>query len=228
MNAGYASTIAGVGRAVDQRRVGQLQRRRSARANAPASIRASRRAAASSFQRARSMPVGSATKPLCCWRAPTTVTSKPLRQQVRALLLQLPQQRAADVADADHRDRASRLRDLEERLVNRVERAHLLRRVDDARDVALRRALRDRADVDVAAARASRTPSPPRRAAPSSPRRRRRGSPGRLRTSTCIDCCVELELELLRGSPRPRAPRRRCARRSRSCAPTTPARSGRR
>ena len=70
------------------------------------------------------------------------------RQQIVTLLLELLQQRAADVADADDGQREALAR-LEKRLMNRVERAHLLRRVDHARDVALRRALRDRADVDV-------------------------------------------------------------------------------
>ena len=64
--------------------------------------------------------------------------------------MQLPQQRAADVADADHRQREPAAF-LEECLVDRVERAHLLVRVDHARDVALRRALGDGADVDVVA-----------------------------------------------------------------------------
>ena len=71
-----------------------------------------------------------------------------LRQQIRALLLQLTQHRAADVADADHRQRQPRV-GLEKALMDGVERAHLLRRVDHARDVALRGPLRNRADVDV-------------------------------------------------------------------------------
>src|SRR5437879_13856722 len=66
------------------------------------------------------------------------------------LLVQLPQQRAADVADADD-DEGERLARLEKRLMDDVKGAHLLRGVDDARDVALRRALRDGADVDVVA-----------------------------------------------------------------------------
>ena len=66
------------------------------------------------------------------------------------LLVQLPQQRAADVADADD-DEGERLARLEKRLVDDVEGAHLLRGVDDAGDVALRRALRNGADVDVVA-----------------------------------------------------------------------------
>ena len=61
----------------------------------------------------------------------TTRTSKPLREQIVPLLVQLPQERAADVADADHGQRQP-LALLEERLVNHVERPHLLRRVDDA------------------------------------------------------------------------------------------------
>ena len=67
------------------------------------------------------------------------------------LIVELPQQRAADVADADD-DQRQRLARFEERLMDGVERADLVRRVDDARDVALRRALGDRADVDVVAA----------------------------------------------------------------------------
>src|SRR5205814_6221389 len=70
------------------------------------------------------------------------------RPEVVALLLDLPQDGAADIPDADHGERQPLAR-LEEALVNRVQRAPLLRRVDDARDVALGSALRDRADVDV-------------------------------------------------------------------------------
>src|SRR5205823_9810351 len=64
------------------------------------------------------------------------------RQQVLALLMQLPQHRAADVADADEREGELRPR-LEEGLMNRVQRTPLLRRVDDAGDVPLRRPLCD-------------------------------------------------------------------------------------
>ena len=92
-------------------------------------------------------PVRVGEKPLAV-REPDDGDVEALREQVRPLLLQLTQDRAADVADADHRERQP-LPGFEKSLVNRVERAHLLRRVDDARDVALRRALRDRADVDV-------------------------------------------------------------------------------
>src|SRR6185436_2613944 len=67
---------------------------------------------------------------------------------IAALLLELLQQRAADVADADHGEIETLAR-LEERLMDGVERAALLRRVDDARYVPLGRALRDRVDVDV-------------------------------------------------------------------------------
>src|SRR4030095_643632 len=71
-----------------------------------------------------------------------------LGEQIVALLMQLPQDGAADVADADDDQRQPCAR-LEETLMDRVQRAHLIVRVDDAGDVALRAALRDRADVDV-------------------------------------------------------------------------------
>ena len=73
---------------------------------------------------------------------------EPLLEQVRLPLAQLPQQRAADVADADHHER-ERLARLEESLMDHVERARLLRGVHDAGDVALGRSLSDGADVDV-------------------------------------------------------------------------------
>src|SRR5262249_62377780 len=74
--------------------------------------------------------------------------SDPFPEQIGPLLPDLLQPRPADVADADPRQRQPLAR-LEEALVNRVQRAPLLRLVDDAGDVALGSALGDRADVDV-------------------------------------------------------------------------------
>ena len=60
---------------------------------------------------------------------------EPLREQIRALLLQLPQKRRPDVADADDGERET-FACLEKRLMDDVERVNLLRGVDDAGDVA--------------------------------------------------------------------------------------------
>ena len=202
MNAGYASTIDGVGRAVDQRRVGQLAARRSA-ARTPRRPSGPARRRSASFQRARSMPSRDRRRTACCSRAPTTVTSKPFDSRYARCCCSCRSSGAADVADADRSPARARLRVSKNAWWIAFSARTCCDGVDDARDVALRRALRDRADVDVAAGRASRTPSRPRRAGPSSPRRRRRGSPGRRLTSTVHQLLVELEPELLLGSPRP-------------------------
>src|SRR5262245_45632830 len=62
--------------------------------------------------------------------------------------MELAQHGASDVADADDRQGKPRAR-LEKALMNRVQGADLVVRVDDAGDVALGAALRDRADIDV-------------------------------------------------------------------------------
>ena len=115
MNAGYASTIESVGGAVDQRRVGQLQL-----ADRPRERRGSmrRRDARQRLLPARQVDaVRVDDEPLAVGQADDRDVEA-LRQQVRALLVQLPQQRAADVADADDRQR-ERVRCLEKRLVDR-------------------------------------------------------------------------------------------------------------
>ena len=77
--------------------------------------------------------------------------------------MQLMEQRATDVANANHRQgQTSTL--LEKRLVDDVQRADLLAGVDDARDVPLRRSLGNRADVDVVASQ--RAEHLPRHAGP--------------------------------------------------------------
>ena len=135
-----------VGRAVDQRRVRQLERRQAAPPGPPRLMRP-RDAPSAVFQFARSTPAGDTTNRRLLASA-TTRDVEPARQEVVPLLPQLLDERAADVADTDNRQRQPLPR-FEERLVNRVERPHLVRRIDDARDVALRCALRDRVDVDV-------------------------------------------------------------------------------
>ena len=60
----------------------------------------------------------------------------PLLKQVLLSLRQLAQERAADVTDADNGER-KRLASLEKYLMDHVERARLLRSVDDAGNVAL-------------------------------------------------------------------------------------------
>ena len=77
-----------------------------------------------------------------------TLASNPCSSRIRLSLAELSQQRTADVADADNHER-QRLARLEKPLMDHVERARLLRGVDDAGDVALGRALRDGADGDV-------------------------------------------------------------------------------
>ena len=138
----------GVGRAVDERRVGEIQL-----GDLPCQHVGIHRPARSGQLFAPSREIDAAGRqcePLAVGD-PDDLDVEALRKQIRALLVQLPQQRAADVADPDDGER-QRLSCLEERLMDDVQRPGLLRAIDHARDVALRCALRDRADVDVVAA----------------------------------------------------------------------------
>ena len=105
-------------------------------------------AAASSFQRAEIDAVGVDDEPLAV-RDADDGDVESLATADSAAAARAAAARAPPTLPTPMIASASRLLRLEERLVDGVERAHLLRRVDDARDVALRRALRDRADVDV-------------------------------------------------------------------------------
>ena len=71
--------------------------------------------------------------------------------EMRLPLVQLAEERAADVADADNRERERSAR-LETPAMDDVHRARELRRVHDERQAAIDRSVRDRADGDVVAA----------------------------------------------------------------------------
>jgi hypothetical protein len=70
------------------------------------------------------------------------------REKILALLLKLLDDSAAHVANADDRERQPRPA-FEKSLMDHVERADLLRRTYDARDVAFGGSLRNRTDIDV-------------------------------------------------------------------------------
>ena len=137
-----------IGRAVDERRVGQLHRGHALGQHVGAH--------ALSGGGQYFLPMGEIDalalddKPLAVGQSDDGDLEPP-RQQVVSLLVQLAEQGAADVADADDGERET-FAGLEEGLMDGVQGAALLRRIDDARDVPLGRALRDGVDVDVVAA----------------------------------------------------------------------------
>ena len=72
-------------------------------------------------------------------------------EQISSLLVQLAEQRSANVPGTDDNE-SKTFTPLEESLMDNIQGARLLRRIDNARDVALGRALRDRADIYVVSA----------------------------------------------------------------------------
>ena len=138
----------------------------------------------------------------------TRRSSLQLARQPLDLRRELIEQHAADAARADQADRDRVRRQVEARM-HRAQRARRVLAVDHDRDVALGRALRDRAHVDRRRCRARRRLSRRRRARPPCRRRRRRGCCSRASTSTLwIWPCAQLAVERLRARPPRRAPPR--------------------
>ena len=202
MKAGYASTI--VGSAVQSTSAALVSSSAAdrARANAAAFIRR-RDARSVSCQRARLMPSSDRRRTACCSASADDRDVEALRQQIAALLVQLPQQRAADVADADRPPAPAAGASRRTPGGSTFSARTCCVGVDHARDVALRRALGDRADVDVVPAeRAEHLPGdagPPLHPLADHRDDRLVGA----RRSSRVSCSLQLEPELLLDRRRP-------------------------